>query len=300
MHILVTGGTGFIGEALLPALLGAGHNVTVLSRQTRRDEGNLRFVKHLDAITDATTIDVAINLAGASLAGGRWTTRYKREIVDSRLQTTDGLVALFQRLHKPPSVLLSASAIGYYGHQGEQILTESSAVADGFSHRLCSDWEQAALRAEDLGVRVCLLRFGVVLAAGGGALEELQRSFRMGVASWAGDGRQWFSWVHRCDVVRAMQFLIAHADLSGPFNVTGPAPVTAGAFAEAVAKHFRTLLRMGVPGPVMRLLLGEMAQELLLSGQRVVPARLEAAGFKFQYPDCDSALNAIHQPTGDS
>ena len=149
-------------------------------------------------------------------------------------------------------------------------------------------------RRRQSGVRVCLLRLGVVLDSDGGALVEMAKSFRFGVASWLGSGQQWLSWVHRRDVIRAIQFLLARDDLQGPFNITSPEPVTGRDFATALQAHHRTFIRAGVPGPVMRLLVGEMAEELLLHGQRVVPQRLLAAGFDFAYPDLGSALRAIY------
>ena len=163
MKILVTGGTGFIGAALLPALQEAGHELTVLSRSARQGGDSCRFITDLDEIESSAGLGAVINLAGASLAARRWTTGYKREIVDSRLETTQQLVRLFERLESPPAVLLSASAIGYYGHHGDKLLAEDGSQTPGFSQQLCSDWEEAALAAENVGTRVCLLRLGVVL-----------------------------------------------------------------------------------------------------------------------------------------
>lgn len=295
MHYLITGGTGFIGVALTAALAAEGHRITILSRQRRSSSGLTSYVDDLAALPADTVIDCIVNLAGASLAGARWNEAYKREIVDSRIQTTERVVKLIQRLEHKPSVLLSASAIGYYGHHGDEVLDEEGAVAQGFSHDLCRRWEAVARSAEDTGVRVCLLRFGVVLDADGGALQEMARSFRFGVASWLGDGRQWLSWVHREDVISAIRFLEDRADLRGAFNITAPEPVTGRGFCMALKKHFRTWLTVPVPEPVMRLVVGEMADELLLRGQRVVPTRLQDAGFNFAYPGLDRALRAIYQ-----
>jgi len=294
MHILLTGGTGFIGTALTEALLANGAAVTILSRMSRSDKTRCRFIRSLDEIAATEQIDAVINLAGVSLAARRWTIAYKGEIVASRMDTTRQVLDLFARLNRPPAVLLSASAIGYYGHHGDECLTESSPVYPGFAQVLCSDWEALALQPQTLGVRVCLLRLGVVLDRDGGALVEMAKSFRFGVASWLGSGRQWLSWVHRRDVIRAIQFLLARDDLQGPFNITSPEPVTGRDLATALQAHHRTLIRAGVPGPVMRLLVGEMAEELLLHGQRVVPQRLLAAGFDFAYPDLGSSLTAIY------
>ncbi|CAA0121688.1 Epimerase family protein [Halioglobus japonicus] len=294
MQILLTGATGFIGAALSQALLADGNNLIILSRRAYTDRPRCRYIQSLDEIAGRTRLDAIINLAGASLAAKRWSAAYKREIVASRLDLTRHLLALCRRLEHCPPVLLSASAIGYYGHHGDDVLTETSPVEPGFAQTLCSDWESLALQAESLGMRVCLLRLGVVLDSDGGALSQMSKSFSVGVASWLGSGLQWLSWVHRKDVVRALLFLLDREDLHGPFNITSPAPITSREFAAALACHYRTFIRAAVPAPVIRLLVGDMAQELLLNGQRVVPQRLQAAGFEFFYPAIESALDEIY------
>jgi uncharacterized protein len=302
MRILLTGGTGFIGEALCEALVAGGCDLIILSRGSHAARKARRFVQSLDEIASSEPLDAVINLAGASLAARRWSSAYKREIVASRTGVTRQLLGLFARLERPPEVLLSASAIGFYGHHGDECLTESTPLvatqspqaAPGFAQSLCQEWEALALQASQYGVRVCLLRLGVVLDTGGGALQEMAKSYHFGVASWLGSGEQWLSWVHRQDVVRAIRFLLGRDDLQGPFNITGPAPVTGRAFALALQAHHRTFVRAGVPAPVIRILVGEMADELLLSGQRVVPHALESAGFAFAYPDIAAALAAIY------
>jgi uncharacterized protein (TIGR01777 family) len=294
MHYLLTGGTGFIGAALIEALREKGHAMTVLTRQALPDRSDCRYVNDLDEIERGKQFDGVINLAGASLAGARWSERYKRELIESRVDTTRVLVELLMRLEHTPPVLLSGSAIGYYGHHGDELLAEDGEVTPGFAQQLCQQWEAAALQAESLGVRVCLLRLGVVLDSGGGALVDMARPFALGIANWLGDGRQWLSWVHRQDVVAAIGYLLEHPALSGPFNVTAPEPVTSRGFCEAMKRHRRTFLTMPVPAAAMRLLVGEMADELLLNGQRVLPAALAAAGFEFAFPTLDEALADIY------
>lgn len=294
MRILFTGGTGFIGSAVTKALLSGGNEVVILSRQGHDERAGCRIIRSLDEVGQTEELDAVINLAGASLAARRWTSAYKREIVDSRLHTTRQVINLLARLNRPPEVLLSASAIGFYGHHGDERLRESSAVIPGFAQALCNDWEAVALEAQPLGVRVCLLRLGVVLDGGGGALAEMTKSFRLGIASWLGTGKQWLSWVHREDVVRAILFLQSRNYLQGPFNLTSPGPVTGRDFCKALKAHHRTFIQSAVPAPVMRALVGEMADELLLRGQRVLPERLQEAGFDFAYSDLGSALESIY------
>lgn len=295
MRILVTGGTGFIGAALLPALSTQGHEIVLLSRQQRPCKGRYRAVTDLAQLSGSESIDAIINLAGASLAGRRWSAAYKRELVDSRVQTTRALLEFVGRLEARPGVLLSASAIGYYGHHGDEALAEDGKPVPGFAQALCEEWEAVAGEAEALGMRVCTLRLGVVLDRDGGALQQMLLPFRFGVGNYVGDGRQWFSWIHRADAVAAILFLLSASSLAGPFNLTAPDPVTARDFCEAVQQHRRTLATLPMPAPVMRLMLGEMAEELLIAGQRVVPEALQSAGFTFRYPTLDAALTDILQ-----
>lgn len=294
MNILLTGGTGFIGAALVARLQARGDTITVYTRNDAlQDTDALRYVTDLDAIPASSGFDAFINLAGESIAGGRWTAARKRALTDSRVGTTRTLLELARRLDRPPATLLSASAIGYYGPQDDTPLDEDADTVDCFSHRLCVAWEEEAAQFESLGTRVCLMRLGVVLGRDGGAFEQLKRSVQFGVATWLGSGRQWLSWVHREDVIRAMEFLLEHPTLSGPFNLTAPGAVTNRGFSEALAQYRRALVWLPVPGLVLRAALGELADELLLTGQRVVPGRLEAAGFGFNYPDLSEALPTL-------
>jgi uncharacterized protein (TIGR01777 family) len=290
MHILLTGGTGFIGTALCERLRQEGHQLTILTRRPRPGQ---RYVTRLDEIDNDERIDAVINLAGASLAERRWTTAYKREIVASRLDTTRDLLDLVRRLAYKPHTLLSASAIGYYGHHGDEELDESGPCTPGFSQDLCRQWEELALEAADLGLRVCLLRLGVVFDRRGGAFARMALPFRFGMGNWLGSGRQWLSWVHRRDVIGAIVFLLQRSDLQGPFNITAPQPVTSRGFNDAMKRHRRVWLSAPLPAAMMRLAVGEMADELLLNGQRVLPAALRDAGFSFEFPDLDAALADI-------
>ena len=293
MHILMTGATGFIGTLLAEHLIVQGHTLAILTRRSLADSDNCTYVKQLEVISPDEKIDAVINLAGASLAERRWTSKYKREILASRLETTEALLQLLRRLDSKPKALLSASAIGYYGHHGDEKLDEDGGSTPGFSQQLCERWEQEALAARELGVRVCLLRLGVVLDRDGGAFTQMARPFSFGVANWLGEGNQWLSWVHRRDVIGAIVFLLHHDELDGPFNITAPHAVTSRGFCDAMTRHKRTLFSASVPSTVMRLMVGEMAEELLLNGQRVVPAALQKAGFNFEFSDLDAALTDI-------
>ena len=190
---------------------------------------------------------------------------------------------------------MSASAIGYYGASGEERLAESEGAGEGFAAGLCSEWEKTALRAEEYGVRVCLMRLGVVLDKGAGAFQELERPFRFGLANWVGSGQQYLSWIHRSDAVAAIRYLLGDSGASGAWNLTAPEPVTGREFCEAMKRQHRTLLTQAVPGWVLRLVLGEMANELLLNGQRVLPVKLQAAGFQFQADTVEGALHKIYE-----
>jgi hypothetical protein len=257
-------------------------------------------VQTLEAVSTSPSPEVVVNLAGASLAGKRWTAAYKKTLVDSRVEGTRTLVEWMCSLPTAPRVLLNASAIGFYGPRGSEQLDEDAAPGSGFASELCRAWEARALEAAQAGVRVCLLRLGVVLDAEGGAFAQMAQPFRMGIASWPGGGRQYLSWIHRADAVAAFDFLLQQETMSGPVNVTAPEPVTQRDFCAAMRMHFRTLPGMPVPGAVMRLLLGEMADELLLTGQRVLPRRLQSAGFSWQHPAINTALEAIlHAHAGD-
>jgi len=296
MKILLSGGTGFIGTLLIERLISSGHQITILSRQTLPDRGSCQYVRDLEDISQDQPIDAIINLAGASMSGKRWSLQYKKELVVSRVNTTRALVQLCSRQNQPPCVFLSASAIGFYGPHADELLDENGCSTDCFSSDLCQQWEAEAISAGRHDVRVCLMRLGVVLGREGGALVDMERPFKMGIANWMGAGEQWLSWVHREDVIAAILFLLDRQDLSGPFNITAPESVTSRSFCAAMKKHYRTFVTLPVPAIVMRLLLGEVADELLLSGQRVFPAGLTAAGFKFSYPALDAALEDIVNP----
>ncbi|MEE4278189.1 MAG: TIGR01777 family oxidoreductase [Halieaceae bacterium] len=293
MHVLVTGGTGFIGQALLPVLQSSGHEITVLSRGRTAADATARYVGKLTEIE--VPVDAVINLAGASLGGKRWNASYKAEIRDSRLHTTQALGEFLARQGTTPAVWLNASAIGFYGAHGDEALDEHSDKGAGFAADLCSDWEAAARKAAPEGTRLCLMRLGVVLERHGGAYAQMTTPFRMGIANWIGSGHQYLSWIHLRDAVAAIVFLLEHDGASGVFNLTAPEPVTSRGFCEALKERIGSPLRLPMPAFVMRAMIGEMADELLISGQRVMPSALQGLGFEFSYPTIAGAVEAIEQ-----
>lgn len=299
MQVLVTGGTGFIGQALLNKFEQQGDAVIVLTRQigVQKDSANIRYINALDEINKHDKIDAIINLAGEPIADKRWSAEQKQRLLHSRVDVTEQLVALIRRLESPPECLLSASAIGYYGAQDDsedtRALDEQAEAHDEFTHRLCRRWEEVAGQAEVSGVRVCVMRFGIVLGQGGGALGKMLPAFRFGFGGKLGNGEQVMSWIHRNDVIAAIDYLMNNNELSGVFNLTAPHPVTNAEFTKLLGRALAKPTMFSMPGFVVKLLFGEMGERLLLHGQRVVPKRLLDNGFAFQYEHLDDALRAI-------
>lgn len=297
MHILITGGTGFIGRELAASLLADGHAVTVLTREIT-SSGN-RVPNGAKAIRDlarAEAVDAVVNLAGANLGGTRWNPVTKMGFRTSRIDTTRRLVDWMSRLGTRPKVLVSGSAIGWYGPHGDEVLTESAPAGSDFSATLCRDWEAEALKAAVLGVRVCTVRTGIVLGpsgpAGGGALAQMLPAFRLGGGGPMGSGRQWMSWVHRADLVALIRFLIERETASGPYNGTAPEPVTNAEFAKTLGRVLKRPAILPMPGFALKLIVGEMA-EILLSGQRVMPQAALDQGFRFRFPTLEAALRDV-------
>ncbi len=291
MHILLTGGTGLIGTELVGNFNRDGHRVTILTRANRESSRKVKFIRSLRGYNERC--DIVINLAGAGLADRRWTESYKREIRDSRLATTKDLVDWIRSSTNPPKRLISASAIGYYGVSDNVIFTETDPPGKGFSATLCKDWETAACQAESMGTRVIRLRLGVVFSRQGGAYRELTKSLGWGVESWLGSGRQWLSWVHLEDVCNIFTHIITAVHPRKVYNAVAPDAVRHRDFSRAVGKTRFTLFSTPVPATAVRLLAGEMADELLLSGQRVAPENLLKEAFPFRYPTVGSAIEVM-------
>ena len=291
MHVLMTGGTGLIGAATVTALKEQDATVTVLTRRPPADAPCVEYITSLSQCEGP--VDAVINLAGAGLADRRWTRAYKQEILESRVALTGRLVDWMRAQSRPPERLISASAIGYYGASEDGVFSEDAPSGAGFSAELCRQWEDEAVCAQELGTAVTRLRLGVVFSSRGGALGKMTQANQLGVESWLGTGDQWLSWVHVTDVVRAIQFVLQHDIPASVYNLVAPEAATHRTFAREVARHKGSLLRLAVPAFAVRWLAGEMADELLLQGQRVVPTRLLDDGFEFQYPTLNAALRAL-------
>ncbi|MCB2145672.1 MAG: TIGR01777 family oxidoreductase [Deltaproteobacteria bacterium] len=300
MKIAITGASGFVGTALTRLLLDAGHGVTGLGTSTSHP---LQSVAHFTWVSADTTLagtwqtavsqaDAVVNLAGRTIFK-RWSRAYKARIVDSRILTTRNIVSAMDGEGK---ILISASAVGFYGSRGDQPLTEHSTPGTDFLAGLSVDWEEAALEAEKQGVRVAIMRFGVVLGAGGGALAQMLPAFRMFAGGPLGSGRQWFSWIHMADLLAAIQFLLDRENARGPYNCCAPGAVRQKDFARALGAALGRPAVVPAPSLALRLMMGEVAG-VLLASQKVRPDRLIADGFAFRFADIDSALADLVNPS---
>ncbi|MGP9633899.1 TIGR01777 family oxidoreductase [Halomonas sp. AOP43-A1-21] len=299
MRVVVTGGSGFVGQRLCEKLLSNGHLVQVVSRHPRKASGKLP--DECDIRDSAlgfidTPPDAIINLAGEPIAAKRWSEAQKAKLVQSRIKATHQLVTLCEQLQangQPvPKVMISGSAMGYYGDQGSRMVTEETPPHDEFAHQLCVKWEAAAKPVEALGVRLAILRTGLVLDAGGGALQKMLPPFKLGLGGRFGSGEQYMPWIHREDLVDAIVFLLEKEGLNGAFNGSAPHPATNAEFSKTLAKRLNRPAIFPVPAVVLKAGLGEMSR-LLLTGADMRPARLIEAGFEFQYPTLDKALAEI-------
>jgi len=297
MKILISGATGMIGSALAGHLKKAGHHVFRLVR--RKMDMGIDGVYWLpeEGEIDANSLngfDVVINLAGENIASGRWTQKKKRKIRDSRVIGTRLLVDTLLKQSKKPKLLINASAVGYYGDRGDEVVTEESKPGDGFLSRVCQEWEHAASAAQEGGIRTIYLRIGVVLSSKGGALAKMLPPFRMGLGGKLGTGKQWMSWITLEDIIGIVNFLIDQEDISGPVNAVAPNPVTNATFTKTLANTLGKPAFFPMPSFVVRLLFGsELADAILLGGEKVACKRLEDAGYDFTFPTLKEALVEI-------
>lgn len=296
MRILITGGTGLIGRHLCKALLAEGHELTVFSRNPGSVPAKCGAAVHAMAALAEwqpdKVFDAVINLAGEPIVDARWTEQRKQVLRASRVTLTEELVRRIAAAERKPVVLLSGSAVGYYGGRGDAELDETSGAGTDFPAQLCIAWEAAASAAENLGVRVCLLRTGLILSKEGGLLGRMMPAFRLGLGARVGNGRQWMSWVHIEDYVAMVLRLLRDEQMRGPYNMTAPSPVTNKEFTAVLAAVLRRPAPFVAPASLLKLSLGEAAS-LLLEGQRVLPSRLTAAGCQFKFATLGAALKDL-------
>ncbi|MEN9204807.1 MAG: TIGR01777 family oxidoreductase [Thermostichales cyanobacterium DRC_bins_46] len=308
MRVTVLGGSGFVGQGLIPSLLAAGHQVQVLTRDPQSAAKRLPTAvtvtgyHPLEPSTWANALAGSqgiINLTGESLAGTRWTAERKAAIQRSRITVTEALVTAIRSLEEKPEVVINSSAIGYYGPRGDEDVDETSPPGRGFLAEVCQAWEAAAQPLQELGVRLLIVRTGIVLGPGGGVLAQLTPIFQAFLGGPVGSGQQWFSWIHRQDLVNQMLFALDHREVQGVWNGTAPHPVRMVEFCQTLGQVLARPSWLPVPGLALELLFGEAAQ-VILTGQKVLPRRPLEAGFSFQYPELLPALQQIFLTTSAS
>lgn len=289
-RILISGASGLIGSAVVPALESHGHEVTRLVRRPTGNGNDFQWDPVHEVSPDLVSgFDNVIHLSGESVAG-RWTAEKKRQIRESRVVSTKNLSRALSRADRPPGTFICASAIGYYGDRGDEVLTEESPQGTGFLPEVCREWEAATGPAVRVGIRAVNLRFGIVLSRHGGALKQMLLPFRLGLGGKIGSGRQWYSWIHLDDVVGAVMHILSAVTVTGPVNMTASIPVTNAEFTRALASALKRPAIFAVPRFAAKLAFGEFAEEGLLASARVIPKRLSDSGFEFRYPELSAAL----------
>jgi uncharacterized protein len=295
-NILVTGATGYIGQSLCRKLLDHKNNLYVLTRSYKKAEkifgSQVQIVTSLEQLDSTIQLDAVISLAGAPVIGGLWTKNRKRLLIDSRVNDVNAIKKFCDRLECKPDVLVNASAIGFYGIRGDELITEKESGQDIFQSILCQAREKAADSLAQYGTRVCHLRIGLVFDNDGGAFVQMARPIKLGLGAIFGNGKQWLSWIYKADLINIILFLLENRNVSGAINATAPEPVTNESFTKKVAAFYNRPVFFKVPAFVLKSVLGELSQ-LFLEGQRVVPEKLLAAGFEFKQNTLDELLLAI-------
>jgi len=297
MKILISGASGLVGTHLIPTLKAKGHEVYKLVRKTPKNSDEIQwnaktgiFEKELSKIEN---FDAVVHLAGDNVADGSWTKEKKQRIRESRTVGTKVLVDSLKKLENPPKTFISASAIGFYGNRGDEILTEDSAKGEGFLSEVCGEWEAEAKKAADFGARVVMLRIGVVLSKDGGALAKMLTPFKFGVGGVVGSGKQWMSWIDLEDLISIVHFALEDENLNGAVNVTAPKPVTNQEFTKTLGAAISRPTIFPIPEFAVKLIFGEMGETLLLEGARILPKRLTESGFNFKHQNLEEALKDI-------
>jgi len=295
MRLLISGSHGLVGKALIKSLESEGHEIFRLVRHAPASNSEIEWSpdRYSIALARLEGFDAVVHLAGESIASGRWDEEKKRKIRDSRVKGTKLLSDALANLARPPKTLISASAIGYYGNRGDELLTETSPAGDDFLAGVCVEWENATAHAAAKGLRVVNMRFGIILDSEGGALAKMLTPFRMGVGGKVGDGKQWMSWIALDDVVGGINHVLASETVKGPVNFVAPNPVRNAEFTKTLGRVLSRPTIFPIPAFGLRLVFGEMADALLLSSERVEPERLKAADYQFKYSQLDAALRHV-------
>jgi len=296
MRILITGGSGLVGSSLIPALEAKGHSFVQFVRSPRQkklDSILWDFKQPLENLEALEGLGAAIHLAGESVASGRWNPEKKSRIRTSRVDSTRLLSEAFSKLKRPPQVFLCASATGYYGNRGEELVNESSSAGEGFLAEVCQEWESACHSAKEKGIRLGHLRFGILLSKKGGALHKMLPPFKMGLGGRLGDGKQWISWMSLDDTIRGIEFVLNQEKISGPVNFVSPHPVTNGVWTQTLGKVLHRPTFLKVPAFAAKIAFGEFAEEALLASTRVEPKVLGDGGFQFLDPELEGAFRRI-------
>ena len=292
MNILITGGTGFIGSTITKFFLQQNNYITILSRGRSKVLKPVRVIESINQINTNEKINIIINLAGSPI-NKKWNKTYKEILISSRVEVTKSLITLIKALKEKPDLLISASAIGYYGTQNNKYLDETSSYIDDFTHELCNLWELEAQKAQELGVRTCITRLGVVLGKNGGVLEKILPLFKLGLGGNIGSGKQFFSWIHLDDVIGIFNFLISNKEQKGIYNLTSPSPTTNSQFTKALSRTLKRPDFFTVPSFLIKMVFGEMGDKLLLNGSAVYPKKLLDNGYEFKFKTIESALKNI-------
>ncbi|WP_423801296.1 TIGR01777 family oxidoreductase [Neobacillus sp. SAB-20_R2A] len=297
MKIAIAGGTGFVGKALVHELIKNGHQVIVLTRNSNQDGPSVQYVEWLQADSNPASslagTDIIINLAGESINSGRWTDQRKQTILNSRLEAVQELLKIMNELNPKPKAFINASAVGYYGTSFDKTFSEENeGSSDDFLSRTVMEWEKKAAKASEIGIRTVFCRFGIVLDQAEGALPKIALPYKSFIGGPIGTGKQWMSWIHIDDVVKAILFIIENETIQGPVNFTAPNPVTMNEFGQVLSKVLKRPNWLPVPSIALKTLLGEMST-LVVDGQRVLPNKLLESGYTFQYPDLKPALKNI-------
>ena len=293
MKILVTGASGLVASHLMPTLKAKGHEIYKLSRSEAKNADEIQWDAYEGFAPSEQSklegFDAVIHLAGDNVADGNWSEAKKRSIRDSRVKGTRTLVDALKKCEKPPKIFIAASATGFYGNRGDEILTEESAAGSGFLPEVCTEWENESIKAADFGARVVMPRIGVVLTKDGGALEKMLTPFKFGVGGTVGSGEQFMSWIALDDLIRIIHFALENENLNGAVNAVAPNPVTNKEFTDTLGRVLNRPTIIPVPAFGIKFLFGEMGETLLLQGARVVPEKLENAGFEFKFTELETA-----------